>query len=296
MSYSSGSRIGTYFKLTLLFSMLGGIFVAVGFLVGGMSMAFWFLLFALGLNFVMYFASDKLVMISTGAKVVNESEAPRLHAIVEKMAAQAQIPKPKIAIVQSPQPNAFATGRSKDHAVVATTTGLLNTMSDDELEAVLAHEIGHVVHRDMLLSTVAASIATAISYIGNIIMWGFMLGGSSGNDRKNNSSNMAALGAAIVAPLAAMFIQMAISRNREYYADEASAVLTKRPSSLINALTKIDSMIRRGAPLKVSPSTASLWIANPFKGSGMLQLFSTHPSTEKRIKRLEEIGYKMGLI
>lgn len=293
MSLSIGSSLGTYFKLTLLFSMLGGIFVAVGFAIGGLDLAFWFLLFAVGLNFVMYFVSDKMVMMSTGAKLVSESEAPRLHAVVEKLAAEAHIPKPKVAIVQSPQPNAFATGRGKDHAVVAATTGLLNVMNDDELEAVLAHEIGHVVHKDMLVATVAASIATAVSYIGNIIMWGFMLGGLSGGNKKNNSMNVSALGAAIVAPLAATFIQLAISRNREYYADEASAVLTKRPSTLITALSKIDSMIRRGAPLKTSPSTASLWIANPFRGSGMLQLFSTHPSTEKRIRRLEEISHKL---
>jgi len=272
--------------------MLGGIFVALGFIIGGLYTASLFLVMALGINFLMYFISDKLVLASTGAHVVDENEAPRLHAIVSKLAAQAEIPKPKVAIVKSPQPNAFATGRSKDHAVVAATTGLLNIMSDNEVEAVLAHEIGHVVHRDMLVATVAASIATAVAYIGNIIMWFMIMGGGRG--REDSSRNVATLGAVILAPLAATFVQLAISRNREYYADEASAVLTKKPLSLVNALSKIEQMIHRGAPLNTSPSTASLWIANPFRGSGMLRLFSTHPSTENRIRRLEEISRKMG--
>lgn len=295
MSLSFGSTLKVYFKLTILFALLGGILVGLGFLIGGISLAFWFLLFALAFNFVMYFVSDKIVLASTGAKVVSEEEAPRLHAIVSRLAANAGIPKPKVAIVRSPQPNAFATGRNKEHAVVAVTTGLLNIMNDDEVEAVLAHEIGHVIHRDMLVSTVAASIATAISYIGHLIAWIAILGGLGGRGgRDNGARTIAALGAAILAPLAATFVQLAISRSREYYADEASAVLTKKPYSLIRALTKIEQMIYRGAPLNAEPSTASLWIANPFKGSSMLELFSTHPSTENRIKRLEEIARKMG--
>jgi len=295
MSLSLGSSVNAYLKLAVLFAALGGIFVALGFVIGGLELASWFLVFALALNFVMYFISDRLVLATTGAKIVGEDEAPRLHSIVSRMAAKAGVPKPKVAIVKSPQPNAFATGRSKEHAVVAATTGLLNMMNDDEVEAVLAHEIGHVVHRDMLVSTVAASIATAISYIGNIIMWFFIFGGS-GRSRDDAGRSAAALGAAILAPLAATFVRLAISRNREYYADEASAVLTGRPRSLISALSKIEQMIYRGAPLNASPSTASLWIANPFRGSGLLELFSTHPSTEKRIRRLEEISRKMGYV
>ncbi|MCX8188688.1 MAG: M48 family metalloprotease [Nitrososphaeria archaeon] len=294
MSISFGSTLKVYLKLTILFALLGGILVGLGFLIGGVSLAFWFLIFALAFNFLMYFVSDKIVLLSTGARIVSEEEAPRLHAIVSKLAAQAGIPKPKVAIVSSPQPNAFATGRNKEHALVAATTGLLNMMNDDEVEAVLAHEIGHVIHRDMLVSTVAASIATAISYIGNLIAWMAILGGLGGRDRDSGARSIAALGAAILAPLAATFVQLAISRSREYYADEASAVLTRRPQSLIRALTKIEQMIYRGIPLNASPSTASLWIANPFKGSSLLELFSTHPSTENRIKRLEEIARKMG--
>jgi len=289
MSLSYGSSLGTYFKLTMLFALLGGIFVVLGFIIGGIEIASLFLLMAVGINFVMYFVSDKLVLASTHAHIVDENEAPRLHAIVTKLAYEAKIPKPKVAIVNSPQPNAFATGRSKDHAVVAATSGLLNIMNDSEVEAVLGHEIGHVVHKDMLVSTVAASIAAAISYIGYFIMM-FMLSGSGGK----KGSGAAALGAVIVAPLAASFVQLAISRNREYYADEASAILTKKPLSLISSLSKIEQMIHRGATINTSPSTASLWIANPFRGNGMLELFSTHPSTEKRIKRLEEISRKTG--
>jgi len=293
MSLSLGSSLSSYLKLAMLFAVLGGIFVALGFVIGGIEMASMFLVMAVGINFLMYFLSDRMVLASTGAHVVDESEAPRLHAIVTRLAAEQNIPKPKVAIVNSPQPNAFATGRSKDHAVVAATTGLLNIMNDNEVEAVLAHEIGHVVHKDMLVATVAASIAMAISYIGNIIMLFLIMGGGSGRDR-GSSNSAAVLGAVIVAPLAATFVQLAISRSREYYADEASAVITKKPISLINALSKIDQMIRRGAPLKTSPSTASLWIANPFRGGRMLELFSTHPSTEKRIRRLEDISRKMG--
>lgn len=186
MSLSQGSSLSSYLKLTMLFAVLGGIFVALGFVIGGIEMASMFLVMAVGINFLMYFLSDKMVLASTGAHVVDENEAPRLHAIVAKLAAAQNIPKPKVAIVNSPQPNAFATGRSKDHAVVAATTGLLNIMDDNEVEAVLAHEIGHVVHKDMLVATVAASIATAISYIGNIIML-FLIMGGSGRNRDSSS-------------------------------------------------------------------------------------------------------------
>ena len=289
-----GSRISVYFRLTLLYATLGAILVATGFLLGGIGTAFVFLIIAFAFNFLMYFISDRLVIASTGARVVSESEAPRLHAIVSRMATQVGIPKPKVAIVDSPQPNAFATGRNKENALVAATTGLLNMMSDDEVVAVMAHEVGHVVHRDMLVSTIAASMATAVSYLSNIVMFALLFGGAGRGRNDNGGRQAALLASAIIAPLAATFVQLAVSRSREYYADEASARLTGKPQNLIRALSKIEDFVRRGVPLKVNPSTASLWIANPFRGRSLVELFSTHPTTEKRIRRLERVEEEMG--
>jgi len=289
MPQQYGSKIGAYLRLTVLFSTLGAILVVIGFLIGGPSIALVFLGMSVLFNFLMYFISDKIVLRSTGARIVSEGEAPRLHSIVSALALKVGIPKPKVAIIDSQQPNAFATGRNKNNSLVAATTGLLNTMSDDEVSAVMAHEIGHVINRDMLVSTIAASMATAISYISNIVVWGFMFGGGGGRNREDNGRSIALLAGAIIAPIAAMFIQLAVSRSREYYADETSARITNKPQSLIRALTKIDNMIRGGAPINAAPATSSLWISNPFKGRGMLELLSTHPTTINRVKRLERI-------
>jgi len=283
------STISTYLKLTILLAFLSGILVGLGFLIGGMELAWYFLAFSLLLNFIMYYFSDKIVLMSTGARLVSEEEAPRLHRIVEKVSREAGIPKPKVGIISSSVPNAFATGRGPGSATVVATTGLLNMLNDDEIEAVIGHEIGHVVHRDTLIMTIATAIATAISYIANMIFYSFFWFGYGGRDR-DRGSDLALFAAALVAPIAATLIQLAISRSREYYADEASALITRKPLSLASALEKIEMFVRSGRKMNVPPTTSSLFIVNPFRNLNIAELFSTHPSTENRIRRLRKLA------
>jgi len=292
MSQNIGSGWGNYFKLAALFGLLSGILVGLGYVIGGVDTAWYFLALALGLNFLFYFFSDRLVLGATRTKMVSKEEAPELYATVEKVAQEAGIPTPKVGMVQSQQPNAFATGRGPGNATVVVTSGLLKLMDQSEIEAVLGHELSHVVHRDTLIMTIAVSIATAISYLANMIMYSLFWGG--GRDREGGGSGAAMMGAALVAPIAATLIQLAISRSREYAADESSASLTKKPLSLAGALVKIDDYVKSGARLNAQPTTASLWIMNPFRGGGVLELFSTHPSTQKRVRRLEEIAQTIG--
>jgi heat shock protein HtpX len=287
-----------YTKTTALLALLGGILVGIGYIIGsatnigGLTLAFWFFILALILNLFIYFFSDKLVLASTGARIVSEKEAPRLHRIVEKLAMKANIPKPKVAIVNSPQPNAFATGRGPGNAVVAATTGLLTLMNEDEVEAVMGHEIGHVVNRDILIATIAAAVATAITYLAYFALLLVFRG--------RNGANVA-LGIAIfmLAPITASLIQLAISRTREYLADYTSAVLTGKPQALISALRKIENAILRGYELNAPQITASLWISNPFRkeisGETIAEWFSTHPPVSKRIEKLKEIAREMGI-
>jgi Zn-dependent protease with chaperone function len=286
-------KFEAYAKTISLLTILTLILVGIGYAIGGISIAIYFLFLGLILNLIMYFVSDKIVLASSGARIVNDKEAPRLHKIVGDLSNKIGIPKPKVAIVNAPQPNAFATGRGPSHAVVAATTGLLAMMNDDEIEAVMAHELGHVINRDVLVSTIAAGIATAITYIAYFALF-FLIGG-----RNNNNGAVLGLAAVILAPFTASLIQLAISRTREYLADYTSAKITMNPQALISALTKIENMIRRGAKLDASQTTASLWIANPFKhdlsSNRIAELFSTHPSTENRIKRLKEIAREMGI-
>ncbi|WP_449461787.1 zinc metalloprotease HtpX [Tardisphaera miroshnichenkoae] len=287
-------------KMFGLMFMLGALLFVIGYAVGvyvlgaspiaAISGA---LAFAFIVNFISYYFSGSMVLRASRARIVSESEAPRVHRIVSELAQRAGIPKPKVAIVDSPQPNAFATGRNEKNAVIAVTTGLLTTMNDNELMGVLGHETGHIIHHDILIATVAASIATAISYLGYIVEFALLFGGFGGNARREGEA-FGLLGATLLAPIGALFIQMALSRSREYYADEASARLTGRPDYLISALTKIEAYIRAGAPMKVNPSTSSLWIANPFRG-GLSGLLSTHPSTPDRIARLKKIAREMGI-
>ena len=287
-------------KTFSLMLMLGAILFVIGYAVGVYIMGAsplaaisGALFFALIVNFISYYFSANMVLRASHARIVSESEAPRLHRIVAELAQRAGIPKPKVAIVDSPQPNAFATGRNEKNAVIAVTTGLLATMNDNELMGVLGHETGHIVHHDILIATLAASIATAISYLGYMVEFALLFGGFGGSGKREGEA-FGLLGATLLAPVAALFIQMAISRSREYYADEASAKLTGRPDFLISALTKIEAYIRAGVPMKANPSTSSLWIAYPFRG-GLTNLLSTHPSTPARIARLKKIAREMGL-
>ena len=283
-------------RIAALMASLTALFAIIGFAIG------WFLgdpllytiiavVIAAIFNITAFLYSDKFVLAATGAKLVSPNEHPKLHAIVERVAREAGIPKPKVAIINKSIPNAFATGRSPNKAIVAVTDGLLKTLSEDEIEAVIGHEIAHIKHRDTLIMTLAATIAGAIGYLAFIGRTAFFFGGA--RDRDEGLSLILLL-AMILAPIAAMFIQLAISRANEYRADEGAAFITKRPLSLARALSKIEMAVRRRPLSDVSPATSPLWIVNPIRGDSLAELFSTHPPTEKRIARLKRIAEQMG--
>ena len=272
-----------YIKTTVLLAVLACMFVLIGGLVGGQKGALLALLVAGAMNFVAYWFSDKIVLAMYRAKKVSEAEAPRLHRIVRHLAAKSNLPFPAIYVIPEETPNAFATGRNPAHAAVAATEGILRILSDEELAGVMAHELMHVANRDTLISTIAATIAGAVTYLAQ---WGALLGGS-GRDQDNRGNPLAGLVLAIVAPLAAMLIQMAISRSREYAADAGGGKLCGRPLALASALRKLHQAAAR-TPMSVgTPATASLFIVNPFGRGGMSRLFSTHPPVAERIRRLE---------
>jgi heat shock protein HtpX len=275
-------------KTGILLALLAGILVAVGGLIGGQQGATIALVMAFVMNFVAYWFSDKMVLAMYGAKQVSEAEAPELHRIVRNLARKAGIPMPKVYKINSPTPNAFATGRNPDHAAIAVTTGIEAILNGEEMEGVLGHELSHVTHRDILISTIAATIAGAISYLTYMAQWALLFGGG-GRDREANPLQMvAAIVSIIVAPLAAMLVQMAISRSREYHADEGGAALTN-PLWLASALRKLEVGNQR-VPLQANPGTAHLFIVNPLRGGGLINLFSTHPPIQDRIARLETMA------
>ncbi|MEK7251895.1 MAG: zinc metalloprotease HtpX [Actinomycetota bacterium] len=283
-------------KTLVLMATLGAIFVGVGQLLGGTSGAIAALVFAGLLNFAMYFFSHKIALMSTGAKPAEEREVPNVYGIVRSLAQRENMPMPKIYLIPSPQPNAFATGRSPEHAVVAVTSGILELMDQSELEGVLAHELSHVRNRDILIASIAATVAAALSILVRMTMWS-----SLGGDRRRNDalSGVIFLVSIILAPLAAMVIQMAISRSREYEADRSGAGMTGSPLALARALAKLEQGTTR-IPMQVNPSTAQLFIADPLKafgrrgsgsgGGGITRMFSTHPPIPERIARLEEMA------
>lgn len=270
-------------KTGILLALLAGILIAVGGLIGGQQGATIALVIAFIMNFAAYWFSDKIVLAMYRAKPVSEAEAPELHRIVRNLARKAGIPLPKIYRIESPTPNAFATGRNPAHAAVAVTSGIEAILNTEELEGVLGHELAHVSHRDILISTIAATIAGAISHLSYMLQWSLIFGG---RDREAHPLQMvASVAAMIVAPLAAMLVQMAISRSREYHADEGGAALTN-PLWLASALRKLELANQR-APLQANPGTAHLFIVNPLRGGGLFHLFSTHPPVQDRIARLE---------
>lgn len=275
------------FKTALLMTGLMVFFVAIGGLLGGrtgMIMAF---IFAFGMNIFSYWFSDKLVLKMYRAKEVTEADAPNLYAIVRRLAERGGLPMPKVYIINNPTPNAFATGRNPQHAAVAVTTGILQLLDNDELEGVLGHELAHVKGRDILIGTVAATIAGAIMMLANWAKWAMIFGGR--DDEDNPLGAVGAILAMIIAPIAAMLIQMAISRSREYLADERGAHLSGKPLALASALQKISYGVQN-IPMDAQPATAHMFIMNPLSGRSLMNLFSTHPPVEERIKRLQAMA------
>lgn len=264
-----------------------GLLLAVGELWGGQSGLMFAFAVAAVMNLGSYFFSDKIAIATSGAQPIARDEGPRIYQIVERLAAKANVPVPKIYLIPTDSPNAFATGRNPSHASVAVTRGILELCTDEEIEGVLAHELGHVKNRDILTSAVVATLAGAITLIARMIYWGELFGGygGSGND-ENRGGALSALAMMIVAPLAATLIQLAISRSREYEADHTGAEITGNPRGLASALQKIDQWSRR-VPMQVSPAMAHLYCAQPLTGGEfMTSLFSTHPPIPKRIERL----------
>ncbi len=279
-----------YFKTFLLMLVLTGLFILVGTAIGGKTGAVYAFVFAGLMNFVSYWFSDKIVLRMYGAKEVSQSEAPQLYGIVAELTSKASLPMPKVYIMENETPNAFATGRNPEHAAVAVTSGIMRILSKEELMGVIGHELSHIQHRDILISTIAATLAGAISMLATMARWGAMFGGARSDDEGGGRGGniLVVLIVSIFASFAAMLIQMAISRSREYLADEGGAHLS-HPLSLAKALGKLEVASQR-IPMEANPSTAHMFIVNPLTGGGVMSLFSTHPPIEERIARLEEMA------
>ena len=267
-------------KTLLLIVAMTGLLVWIGDLVGGQSGMLLALAIGLVMNGVSYFFSDKIVLASYGARTVTEAEAPELYAIVANLAQRAGLPTPRIAIIPEDTPNAFATGRNPEHAVVAVTEGIMRVLSRPELEAVLGHELGHVKHRDILISSLSAVLAQAIMFLSRFA--GFF----GARDEEGRSNPVASIAIMILGPLAALLLQMAVSRSREYLADDYSAHLTGRPDLLASALERLESYNRELPMPSAQPATAHMMIVNPLSGGGLMSLFSTHPPMKVRVERL----------
>jgi heat shock protein HtpX len=278
------------FKTFLLMLVLTALFILVGTALGGRTGAVYAFVFAALMNFITYWFSDKIVLRMYRAQEVSQSEAPELYGIVAELTSKASLPMPKVYVIENDTPNAFATGRNPQHAAVAVTSGILRILSRDELMGVIGHELSHVQHRDILISTIAATMAGAISMLATMARWGAMFGGFRSSDEEGGRGGniLVVLFVSIFASIAAMLIQLAISRSREYLADEGGAHLS-HPSSLAKALGKLD-MAAHKIPMQANPSTAHMFIVNPLSGKGVLSLFSTHPPIEERIARLEEMA------
>jgi len=278
------------FKTYILMALLTVLLVWIGSSVGGRNGAIIAFTFAAVMNFSVYWFSDRIILKMYRAKKVTEAEEPGLHRIVRELALRGGLPMPKVYVISNEAPNAFATGRNPHHAAVAVTTGIKKLLTEEELKGVLAHELSHIRHRDILIGTIAATIAGAISMIAAMARWGAMFGGFGGDDREGGgiAQLVAVLVLTTLASFAAVLIQLAISRSREYHADEGGARLAGDPRYLARALAKLDTAAKQ-IPMQVNPSTAHMLIVNPLRGRGMQRLFSTHPPIEERIRRLEEM-------
>ena len=275
------NTIKTAFLLTCLTLVL----VAMGGAVGGKAGMVGAFVIAAVMNFGTYWFSDSIVLRMYGAKEVTAEEEPLLHSIVKNLAAKNGMPMPRVYVIPSESPNAFATGRNPKHAAVAATKGILSLLTPDELEGVMAHELAHVKNRDILVGTVAATIAGAVSMLGNMLQWAAIFGGGR-SDEEEGGNALGGLALAIIAPIVAMLIQFAVSRSREYGADKTGAELCGKPRALADALAKLQNASGRRPMEEAGPATAHLFIVNPLSGKAMMSLFSTHPPAEERIKRL----------
>ncbi len=274
------------FKTGLLLAVLTVMLVLLGGALGGQQGMMIAFILALAMNFVSYWFSDKIVLAAYGAQPIDEAAAPRLYAIVHRLATRAGIPMPRVYLIPSETPNAFATGRNPQHAVVAVTEGIMRILDEEELEGVLAHELSHVKNRDVLISTVAATLAGAITYLAHMAQWAAMFGGRSRDDDEGGSNPIAMILLAVLAPIAALLVQMAVSRSREFQADATGARVAGRPWGLAKALEKLQ-MANQAMPMaNATPATAHLFIVNPLSGQTLMRLFSTHPPLEERIARL----------
>jgi heat shock protein HtpX len=276
--------MGNTFKTAFLLTALTLLLMFIGRAFGGQNGMILALVFAAVMNFIAYFFSDKIALAMYRAQPVTREELPRAYEIVERLTQKIGLPMPKIYVIPNESPNAFATGRNPSHASVAVTHGILGLLTDEELEGVLAHELGHVNNRDILISSVAATLAGAITMLANMGKWAMIFGGYD-RDSRNRGGGLAALFMLIVAPIAATLIQLAVSRSREYQADATGAHFTGNPYALASALQKLDAYSRR-LPMQATPSTAHLFIIQPFLGMNFGSLFSTHPPIAKRIERL----------
>ena len=279
--------MGNTIKTTILLAALTALLIVIGGVLFGRSGFVLFFGIAVIMNLSAYWFSGDIALRMAGAREVSEEQAPELHQLVSEVATYARLPKPRVAVIDSPAPNAFATGRDANHAVVAVTSGILGILSRDELSGVLAHELGHVRNHDILISSVAATIAGAITMLANAAQWGLIFGGFGGRDDEDTNP-FAALLMIILAPLAAVLIQLAISRSREYGADETGARIVGNPEALARALEKLE-MATSVRPLPVNPAVAHMFIVNPLKGVNVAGLFSTHPPLEERIRRLRQM-------
>lgn len=283
-------KMGNMFKTFILMAALTALFMLAGQAIGGRQGLTFALVMAFLMNFFAYWFSDKLALKMSGAQEVDKTKAPQLHQVVEDLVVRAGLPKPRLYIIPSDTPNAFATGRNPEHAAVAVTSGIMRTLNPDELRGVLAHELAHIKNRDILISSIAAVLAGAISYLATMAQWAMFFGGGRSDDEEGGSGNLvSSILMMILAPIAAMLIQMAISRSREYLADATGAKIAGQPLFLANALTKLEEWNHR-LPMDVNPAQAQMYIVNPLTGQSFASLFSTHPPIKERVSRLRQMA------
>jgi heat shock protein HtpX len=273
------------FKTAVLLTVLTLMLVMIGGAIGGQQGMMIAFILALGMNFFSYWFSDKIVLKMYSAQPIDEARAPGLYAMVRRLATRARSPMPRVYLIPTDTPNAFATGRNPQHAAIAVTEGIMRILDEEELEGVLAHELAHVANRDVLISTIAATLAGAITYLAHMAQWAAMFGGHRNDDDEGGSNPIVMILMAIVAPIAAMLVQMAVSRSREYQADASGAKYAGKTWGLAKALEKLH-MAQQVAPMHANPATAHLFIVNPLTGRSFATLFSTHPPMEERIARL----------